>query len=252
MQGYFEPLLAQGAIEGIIVGDVDLETAVAAFARSVGALPARPATSLAQSDLRVQPPQPSRTPKTFTHTGDKDQAFAVIGWTTFGGMDRHRERRALGLAANMFRVRLFDRFREEEGASYSPSAISTTSEELKDWGVFYAASELKPESAEAFFRAAREIVADLASKPVSAEEFERAKNPVVSGIGRQLKTNSYWLSEMEGWSTDPKRMERTRSFLSDYTGMTAEEVRAAVAKHVADAGDWSMLVLPANKAGGGN
>jgi hypothetical protein len=34
--------------------------------------------------------------------------------------------------------------------------------------------------------------------------------------------------------------------------MAAEEVRAAVAKHVADAGDWSMLVLPANKAGGGN
>jgi hypothetical protein len=29
--------------------------------------------------------------------------------------------------------------------------------------------------------------------------------------------------------------------------MTAEEVRRAVAAHVADAGDWSMLVLPAKK-----
>jgi hypothetical protein len=42
-------------------------------------------------------------------------------------------------------------------------------------------------------------------------------------------------------------MDRTRSFMSDYRTMTAEEVRAAVAAHVADAGDWSMLVLPAKK-----
>jgi hypothetical protein len=34
--------------------------------------------------------------------------------------------------------------------------------------------------------------------------------------------------------------------------MTAEEVRGAVDRHVADAGDWSMLVLPGKAAGGGN
>jgi hypothetical protein len=59
------------------------------------------------------------------------------------------------------------------------------------------------------------------------------------------------MSEMQGWSMKPELMERTRTFLSDYRTMTAEEVRAAVAAHVADAGDWSMLVLPANKGGGG-
>jgi hypothetical protein len=47
-------------------------------------------------------------------------------------------------------------------------------------------------------------------------------------------------------------MARTRSFISDYRSMTAQDVRAAVAKHIADAGDWSMLVLPGKAAGGGN
>jgi zinc protease len=176
----------------------------------------------------------------------------VVGWNTFGGTDRIRERRALSLAANMFQVRLFDRLREQEGASYSPTAASSTSEQLPEWGIFYAASELKPQSADTFFRIAREIVADLAARPAAADEFERAQNPVVSGIERRLKTNSYWVSEIENWSRDPKLVDRTRSFLSDYSSMTAEEVRAAVAKHVADSGDWSMLVLPGKAASGGN
>ena len=250
-QRFFTPLLANGPIEAIIVGDVDLETAVTAVASSIGALPERAPARIAAGAREVRPPQPSTTPKTFTHNGDRNQAYAVIGWNTFGGMDRRRERRALSLAANMFRVRLFDRLREEEGASYSPAANSNTSDELPDWGIFYAASELRPETAETFFRISREIVADLAAKPAAADEFARAQNPILSGIERRLKTNAYWLSEMEGWSRQPERMERTRTFMSDFKSMTAEEVRAAVAKYVADGGDWSMLVLPANKGGSG-
>jgi zinc protease len=201
---------------------------------------------------QVRPPQPDPAPKTFTHSGAPDQAYALIGWTTFGGIDRLKERRALSVAANIFQVRLFERLREEEGASYSPSATSSTSEELPDWGIFYAASEIKPDSAATFFRIAREIVAELAAKPVSAEEFKRAQNPIVSGIEKRLKTNAYWFSEMENWSRRPELMARTRSFISDYGSMTAEDVRAAVAKHVADSGDWSMLVLPGKAASGGN
>ena len=251
VQAFFDPLLASGPIYVTIVGDVDLETAVAAVARSVGALPARAPASIAADARKVQPPRPNPRPVTFTHQGDKDQAFATIGWSTFGGMERTRDRRALALAANMLQVRLFDRLREEEGATYSPSAISSTSEELPDWGIFYAAAEIRPESSDTFFRIAREIVADLAVKPAMPDEFERAQNPVISGIERRLKTNSYWMSEISGWSKSPALVERTRSFISDYRSMTPEEVRAAVAQHVADAGDWSMLVLPGKATSGG-
>ena len=57
-------------------------------------------------------------------------------------------------------------------------------------------------------------------------------------------TNGYWLSALENWTTEPELIEQTRNFLADYRNMTAEDVRRAVAAHVADAGDWSMLVLP--------
>ena len=251
-QRFFTPLLATGPIEAIIVGDVDLETAIAAAAKSVGALPARAPAPVAPGARDVRPPQPNPKPKVFTHNGDGNQAYALIGWTTFGGTDRRLERRALALAAQIVKVRLFDSLREEEGASYSPAAASQTSEELPQWGIFYASSELRPESADTFFRIAREIVADLAAKPADADQFARVQNPIVTGIERRLKTNAYWMAEMESWSTEPERMELTRSYLADYKSLTPEDVRAAVAKHVADAGDWSMLVLPANKGSSGN
>jgi zinc protease len=251
LQRYFEPLLASGPVDVIIVGDVDLETAVKAVRNTVAALPARSGGAVPGANRAVRPPQPSPKPVTFTHQGDPNQAYAAIGWTTFGGAERVFERRALSLAANMLQVRLFERLREAEGATYSPSAISSSSEELPEWGIFYAAAEIRPESADTFFRIAREIVADLAAKPAAADEFERAQNPVLTGIDRRLKTNAYWLSAMEDWAREPAKVELTRTFLTDYKRMTAEDVRRAVAAHVADAGDWSMLVLPAKQTSGG-
>ncbi|HYI41035.1 MAG TPA: insulinase family protein [Allosphingosinicella sp.] len=244
-EAFMKPLLAQGPIEAVIVGDVDIETAVAAMLKTVAALPRRAEVSPPAESLKVRPPRASREPIRYTHQGDRNQAYAALGWTTFGGTEGRRERRALGLAANIAQARLMERLRDSEGASYSPSAAVQTSFQFKEWGFFFAGSEIRPERADLFFRLAREIVADLAAKPASADEWQRAINPVVTGIERRLKTNAYWLGAMEDWSREPYRIEHARTYLADYKSLTPEEVRSAVAKWVADEGDWSILILPA-------
>ena len=248
-RAFFAPLLANGPVDAIIVGDVDLDTAVKAMEASVAALPTRAAPP---PPIAAAPPRPDPKPRIFTHNGDGSQAFALIGWSTFGGTGRMPERRALSVASNLLEMRLFDRLREEEGASYAPDASATSSDEFPAWGVFTAAAELKPESVAAFFRIAREEVAALAAKAVGPEEFARAQNPIVSGIERRLKTNGYWVSALENWTSRPELIEQTRSYLSDYKAMTAEKVRAAVAAFVTDEGDWSMLVLPEKADAVGN
>jgi zinc protease len=241
---FFTPLLAQGPVHAIIVGDMELEAAVEAMRRTVGSLPPRPAPTVAAEAIALQPPAPSPEPRRFTHEGDPNQAYALIGWSTLGGRDRIRDRRALALAANMFEVRLFDRLREGEGATYSPNAASLTSESFSNWGIFYAAAEIRPERAPTFFSVAREIIADLATRPALADEFTRAQNPVISGIERRLETNGYWVEALENWIDHPEEIEQVRSYLADYRALTPEDVRRAVATFVTDQGDWSMLVLP--------
>jgi zinc protease len=242
MRDYFAPLLAAGPVHAVIVGDVTLDAAVEAARRTVGSLPPRPAAVPGGRD--IAPPAPDPAPRRFTHEGAPDQAYAAIGWSTLGGNGRLRERRALSLAANIFRVRLFERLREAEGATYAPAGGHLSSDAFPAWGIFYAAAELRPGSADAFFRAAREIVADMATRPVAADEFARAQNPVISGIERRLATNGYWSGVLGDFAVRPEAAADVRSYLADYRALTSEAVRAAVAAYVAEAGDWSMLVTP--------
>ena len=248
LRAFYAPILAQRPVHAVIVGDVSLASAVEAARRTIAALPRAAGLPEPAGARAVRPPAPSPTPRAFTHEGAPDQAYAVIGWSTFGGSERVRERRALALAANIFRMRLFDRLRETEGASYAPVATHSSAENFPDWGIFYAASELRPASAQTFFRIARELIADLAARPAEADEFARALNPAVTGIERTLETNGYWIAALEEWAHRPAAIAETQSYLSDYRSLTAEEVRAAVARHVAEAGDWSMLVLPSRTA----
>jgi zinc protease len=131
----------------------------------------------------------------------------------------------------------------------APPATHLAADSFPQWGVLYAAAEIRPASANTFFRIAREIIADLAARPASPDEFERALNPVLSGIERRLATNAYWIDAIEDWHRDPRAIENVRTYLADYRALTADDVRRAVATYVTDAGDWSMLVLPSRGAG---
>lgn len=247
-RAFFAPYLAAGPVNAIIVGDVGLDAAIEAARRTIGALPRRPLPAPPPGAGALSPPAAAPEPRRFTHQGDPDQAYAMIGWSTIGGDANIRPRRALALAANMFETRLFDRLREEEGATYAPDAAHLAADTFPDWGVFYAAAEIRPASVDTFFRIAREIVADLAARPVQPDEFARALNPVLSGIERRLATNGYWLDALEDWDRDPRAIENVRNYLADYRALTPEDVRRAVATYVTDRGDWSMLVLPARGA----
>lgn len=242
---FYAPLLAAGPVHVVIVGDMTLDDAVAAVRRTIAALPRRPAATAPAGATAVHPPAPDPEPHRFTHQGDPNQAYALIGWSTMGGLDNIRDRRALALAANMFQVRLFDRLREAEGATYSPSASHLSSDTFADWGIFYAAAEVRPARIDAFFRAAREIIADLAAHPALPDEFERAQNPVLSGIERRIATNGYWVDAIENFATVPAEIDTVRDYLATYRAMTPEDVRQAVARWVTDQPDWSMVVVPA-------
>ncbi|MEM8726697.1 MAG: insulinase family protein, partial [Pseudomonadota bacterium] len=79
--------LASGAIELALVGDFDPDTAIAAVAKTLGALPMREAEFQPREDARIRTFTADRSVRTLTHTGEADQALVRMLWPTTDDSD---------------------------------------------------------------------------------------------------------------------------------------------------------------------
>ena len=238
------PLLATGPIEVSVFGNVGADQAVAAIAKTFGALKPRVA------DTRVTPvrfPAHVATPVVRTHQGADNQAAAVIAWPTGGGSEGIAEARRLDVLAQVFSDRLFDRLRSEAGASYTPSVQSQWPVGLASGGRLLAIGQVAPDKVDLFFRLAREIAADLAAKPVDADEFKRTMLPYTQLIIRQSSGNQFWLRELAGGAFDPRRIAATEELGANIRGITPESLQATAAKYLKPERDWTLKVVPKGK-----
>ena len=238
----------QGPVNVAMVGDLTLEQAIAAVAKTVGALPPRgPAAPVAPNATRVRFPDPTTLPVQITHKGRADQAIAFVAWPAQDFFADPEEARALSLAAQVMQERLLQRVRIEEGASYSPSASAYPSDTFQGYGIISAAVETSPAKLDGFFKAVSDIVADLRNSPVSADELERAKRPRVEQIQKAQQTNAYWMSKLIGALQDRRRIEITRQTLSGYQALTPENVQAAVRKYLREDRAFKVVVVPESR-----
>ncbi len=243
----FEPLLATGPIELSIYGDIDVEKAVAAAAATFGALAPRPAPVIAPANASTSGPNPTAQPVTLTHNGPSDQAAAVLAWPTAGGLDEIYESRKLDMLAQIFNDRIFDQLRSEEGAAYSPSVGSSWPVGMNGGGSVVVLSQLKPAAIDRFFAISRGIAADLVAKPVSADELARAVGPMRQLIQRASTGSSFWLSQLSGITSEPRKESALLTLSSDYARITPAELQATARRWLDPAKEFRLVVLPATK-----
>ncbi|HEY6815309.1 MAG TPA: insulinase family protein, partial [Croceibacterium sp.] len=158
LEAAIEPQLAAGAVEVALVGDFDEAAAIAAFARTLGALPPRPArgawggTPFAfTQDL---------APRTIRHRGAADQGAVALSWPTTDGRDL-RSTLTRDLLAAVIRVRLIEKLREELGATYSPNAGSDAPVAPDGFGNLTVLAPAAPDKAALVIATVREIAAEL-------------------------------------------------------------------------------------------
>lgn len=245
-KAFWQPLLATGPVEVQVFGDVKAEDAIAAVAQTFGALKPRAAAAAAPPPVRF--PAHNAAPVVRTHTGQEEQAVALIAWPTGGGVDGVAEGRKLDILAQVFTDRLFDRLRTESGASYSPSVSSNWPVGAPGGGRIMAVGQVPPGKTDLFFRLAREIAADLVKNPISGDELQRVKEPMQQFVLRASTGNTFWIQLLGGATYDPRRVASARSILRDYQSVTAAEVQAVAAKYLRSDTDWTMEVLPKKAA----
>jgi zinc protease len=237
--------LAGGQIEVVVVGDITVEKAAEAVARTFGALPPRPAVAETAAPA-TRFPAPVTTPASRSHKGRKDQAVGYVAWRTGDFYSNPQQARDNAVMGEVLGLRLIDELREAQGATYSPSVNYNHSYTWPGWGYVSASVEVPPEKLPGFFADVRKIARDLAETEVSADELARAKTPRVDRIEKARKTNEYWISELSGAQADPRRLEAIRALIPGTERVTPADVREAARRVLADDRAWMMVVSPAS------
>lgn len=240
---FWEPELTKSPIELLVFGDFDRATALNAIVQSFGALAIRPA-----SPVRPTPPLPIITPNAdpvrLTHKGAADQAVAVLVWPTGGGTAGVPIGRQLDILAAIFADRLFEQFREGEGASYSPDVTSQWPQSFPSGGTFSVSAQVKPESLPAFFARAKSIATDLAANPVNADELRRALVPMVQRLSRASTGNSFWMTQLAGATSDRRRITNVRRWRKDLERITPHDIQRLARKYLRSDTSFSAIVVP--------
>jgi zinc protease len=243
-RAYWEPMLASGPVEVLLFGDFKREAAVAALEKSFGAMAKRAAMPLPAGADATTFPAAVTTPVKLTHKGPKDQAAAVIGWPTGGGLAQISEGRELEVLAAVFRDRLFEKFRSEQAASYSPDMQSNWPDEFRTGGYIMAYSQVQPKDVERFYAFAAEVAADLKKNPISADELQRAVEPLRQYVERVSTGNVFWMNNLEGATYAPARFTALSRLYGDYARVTPARVMELAGRYFRDDKAWKLVIEP--------
>jgi len=218
-----ERALNEGAIEIGVVGDFDEGEVINAVARTFAALPEREAEPIPFNEARNIRFPTDRSPRTLLHEGPADKSLALVYWPTTDGFDQ-KSTYTRNLLRAILRLKLTDTLREELGATYSPSAGSTSSTLFPDYGYMSASSELNPADIDRVFAAIDDITADMAAGGISEDELQRARQPILENLEESKERNGAWLAIVDEAQTDPERLDRWRTAPDVYASITVEDV----------------------------
>ena len=244
VEAWLKPVLARGAMELGVAGDLDVEETIAAVSRTLGALPQRSVDP--KPDLTRRPRLPAKPiQQTWTmESGEAGKAAVRVYWPGVDD-DDFRTIRRLQVLAEILNDRLRVKIREELGATYGPQRSVWGSSAWPGYGYFYVEIETAPAMADKVATLTRKIATDIATNGISQDEFERVIEPRLASLKQELRNNGYWthyvlcrMQENSGRISWPL----TRN--SDYQGMLKKEVEEVARKYIGNAPSYTFIARP--------
>ena len=245
LETWLEPDLTGKAIEIGVVGDVDVDMVIQEVARTFGALPKVDADipSIKGKDVSLEFPTGSQRPVKLSHAGEAGTALLRTYWPAPDGRDVTTSRH-VSMIAQLFKLRLTEVMREEEGASYSPSAFSYSPRIYPDYGYIGASLELDPKDIDRISAKVDEIAAEFRAGEFDEAILERAIKPARERIETSLESNGYWMNVISEAQSDPERLDRHRSRYKAYQNMTIKELQSLAATLFDPKDAYRVQVLP--------
>ncbi|MBP2277530.1 M16 family metallopeptidase [Sphingomonas sp. PL20] len=224
----FGPILADAPIEVTIVGDIDVEKAIAATAETLGALPPRRSQPL--RDTGPDPKFPTGgEPLVWTHHGDAGRALVVSAWRARDGFDPN-DGIAQGVLDEILRNRLFNDLRQTSGATYSPAPLFAASTSVRGFGYVGAIVEVATSDVPLAERTLRTIASSLSELGPTAEELARVTAPMKARAALDARSNGWWLNALDWAQTQPDALARARGYQSALAALSVDQLKARAAE----------------------
>ena len=244
-KAWLTPQLGHGALEVALVGDLDIEAAITAAAKTIGALPERePKPALPELKKVRFPAQPFT--KAYTIDSEIPKGSVVLYWPTEDGLDARRSRR-LNMLEAILNDRLRVKVREELGGTYSPRAFNLASDAFPGYGYIVTNIDVDPPSAQKISDLVVDLADELARKGVTDDQLERARQPVLSEYKESERTNRYWANVLVRAQEKPEALDWARTRLADIGTITTGELSALAKKYLSRDRVSRATILPAPK-----
>jgi len=243
------PALSVGEIEISLVGDVDEATAVRVVAESFGALPLRADNTDPYDDARrVRFPEPTPEPIVLRHAGEADRALMLTYWPT---TDNHDTRRfaVVSLLEGVLGLKLIDRVREADGATYSPRSRSSMSSVSPGYGYLSVSLDLEPDQVDPYFAVIDEVVATLVAGDISEDELHRARQPILEDLEQSEESNGAWLGIVSIAQTQPRFLDVHRNYPGILASVTIDEIVSAAQEYLNPDKAFRVAILPPEGGG---
>lgn len=231
LMAWLEPALRKGPVEIGLIGDFEVEQAVAAAARTVGALPGRTSRD-AREGLRPIKFQPLPGRWECTVASEIPRGAVRAQWPVRGCGDIHL-RRQLDVLAGILQERVRREIREKMGATYDPNGSIWSGQTTRDDGYLMIQISALPADARALSKRITTLAEDFAKHGATEAEFQAVVQPLITDNPNRIRDNSYWLYYvLEAAQQEPVRLEWPRTREADYRQMTVAQINRLAAKYL--------------------
>jgi zinc protease len=246
LKSWLTPHLAADPLDVVIVGEVDVDAALAAAARTFGKLPRRSPPEDVSERRRTPGVVPGLEARHEIET-ETPSSLVLLAFPTTDGM-QPQLRRALHLLGVVVDDRLRVEVRERLGASYSPGAGAESSTAYPGVGHLMIQAMAAPDDVPRLVEACLGVAGTLAEKGVGAEELERLKGPILAQLRDRMRTNGFWLEAIAEIHQRPTALEEARTIVAHIESIDAERISELAATYLKPERASKLVVSPKTAA----
>lgn len=246
-QRWLDRMVRESPLEVAIVGDVERAPAMQLAKTYVGTLVKRDAAPLSHDDPRRLVRRSVGPIDVRAQVRSPDpHAVTLVAIPAADARDA-QERTALDAAAHVLSSRLSAMAQESETPVLYPRAVNLPGEAFPGFGMFYAVATAPPGEAGAVVEAMRGQIERLAAEGPTAQEMESAVRDLRVEAERRLAGASHWAELLSTLTARERSIDGAVLEPERLAGLSASEVREAVASRAGPDGRLSVIVTPVGR-----